>query len=397
LEKPALEGGTPTRETFLPFARAWIDELEIQQVVDVLRSGWLTTGPKALEFEDRFREYIGCQEAIAVNSCTGALHIALTALGIGSGDEVITTPLTFAATANVCVLLGARPVLADIQEDTLNLDPEAVKSKVTKKTKAIIPVHYGGHPCDMDEIRAIADESHLRIVEDAAHAAGAVYRERKVGTLGDAGAFSFYATKNMTTGEGGMLTCDDSLLAEEMRKLRLHGISRDAWKRYEQSGSWFYEVERAGYKYNLTDLAAALGVAQLTRLDHFNDIRREQAQYLSARLKDLEGIRLPTTRPYVRHAWHLFPIRISPERLRVPRARFLEALAKENIGCSVHFIPLFHHPFYRNTFGMNPQDFPVTEHAWEGLVSLPIYPKMTTQDLDDVVHAVRKLHEFYSR
>jgi dTDP-4-amino-4,6-dideoxygalactose transaminase len=396
VKKPAIEGGKPVREHFLPFAQPWVGEEEIEEVTRVLRSGWLTTGSRNFEFEHRFREYVGAEQAVAVNSCTAALHLSLAVLNIGPGDEVITTPFTFAATANVIVHRGAKPVFVDIEPETFNIDPGRIPAAITSRTRAIIPVHYGGHPCDMKAILSLARERDLYIIEDAAHAVGAEYNGKKVGAIGDITCFSFYATKNITTGEGGMLTLQDAGLAEELRKLRLHGISKDAWKRYERSGSWYYEVEYAGFKYNMTDMQAALGIAQLKKLDSFIQTRQEHASYLSQSLQELP-LKLPGRKGEVKHAWHLFPILLPVEKLNIDRNYFIQALTAENIGTSVHFIPLHLHPYYQRTFGYKKGDFPVSEYVYERLISLPLYPRMTREDLDSVVEAVSKIVEYYYR
>jgi UDP-4-amino-4,6-dideoxy-N-acetyl-beta-L-altrosamine transaminase len=395
-EKPAIEGGSPVREQPLPFAQPSIGEEEIAAVVEVLRSGWLTTGPNTMEFESQFKSYVGARHAVAVNSCTGALHISLAALDIGPGDEVITTPFTFAATGNVILYQGGRPVLVDIESDTFNISPERIEAAITKRTKAIIPVHYAGHPCDMDAIMEIATRHNLHVIEDAAHATGAEYGEHRIGSLNNMICFSFYAIKNMTTGEGGMVTLQDDALANRLRRLRLHGISRDAWKRYQVTGSWYYEIEELGYKYNMTDLQAAMGLVQLRKLDNFINKRQEQAHYLRRRLENLPQIQLPRERRGIRHAWHLFPILLDLKALRVDRARFMEALAAEHIGTSVHFIPLHLHPLFQQRFGYKPGDFPVADSVYEAILSLPLYPKLTQEDLDDVAAAVTKVVTYYA-
>lgn len=394
--KPAIEGGSPTRDKPLPFAQPSIGEDEISAVVEVLRSGWLTTGPNTIEFESQFKSYVGARHAVAVNSCTGALHISLAALDIGPGDEVITTPFTFASTGNAILYQGSRPVLVDIESDTFNISPEQIESAVTERTKAIIPVHYAGHPCNMDAIMEIAARYNLHVVEDAAHAIGAEYGGHKVGSLNDISCFSFYAIKNMTTGEGGMVTFQDDAIANRLQRLRLHGISRDAWKRYQVTGSWYYEIEELGFKYNMTDLQAAMGLVQLRKLDNFINKRQEQARYLCSRLEKLPQIRLPRERAGIRHAWHLFPILLDLKALRVDRSHFMEAMSAERIGTSVHFIPLHMHPLFQQRFGYKPGDFPVADSVYESIVSLPLYPKLTQEDLDDVAEAVTKVVTYYA-
>jgi len=381
----------PVRRTFLPFNQPDIGQAEIDEVVDTLRSGWITTGPKTKEFERRFAEYIGVRHAIAVNSCTGGLHIALAAAGVGPGDEVIVPTMTFCATANVVVHLGATPIVVDVEPDTLNIDPQCLEAAITPRTKAVIPVHLYGHPCDMDRISEIAKVHRLLVIEDAAHAVAAEWRGRRVGTLSPATVFSFYATKNLTTAEGGMITTDDDEYGERMRVWSLHGISRDAWKRYSAEGSWYYEVSVPGFKYNLADLQSALGLHQLARLEVMVQRRTELAARYHAGLCDLPEIELPTVRSGIRHAWHLYVIRLRLERLEINRAEFIERLKSEGIGTSVHFIPLHRHPYYRNRFGFQPADFPVADAAYERLISLPLYTRMTERDVDDVVKAVHRV------
>ncbi len=381
---------TPVREEFLPFSLPDIGQAEIDEVVDTLRSGWITTGPKTKTFEQRFADYIGVHHAIAVNSCTAALHIALSAAGVGPGDEVITSPLTFCSTANVVIHLGGTPVFADIGDD-YNIDPSEIEEHITSRTKAIIPVHYSGQPCRMDEILACAQDHDLLVIEDAAHAVGAKYYDRMIGTIGDVTTFSFYAIKNMTTGEGGMITTDDDELAERMRLLSLHGISKDAWKRYTSRGSWYYEVIHAGYKYNMTDIQAALGIHQLARLEQFLEVRSKYVAMYNEAFGETPEIQTPVVNTDVRHAWHLYVIQLDLERLNINRAQFIEALREENIGTSVHFIPVHLHPHYHKTFGYKRGDFPKTEKVYDRIVSLPLYPKMTEKDVEDVIAKVNKV------
>jgi perosamine synthetase len=332
-----------------------------------------------------------------VNSGTAALHLALDAIGVKEGDEVIVPVLTFAATAEVVFYLKAKPLLVDCRPDTLNIDPEVLESKVTSKTKAIIPVDIAGQPCDFSKILEIARSYNLKIVEDAAHALPAAYRNQKVGRISDITCFSFYATKTITTGEGGMATTENPEWANRMRMMSLHGISLDAWDRYTDKGSWYYEIIRPGYKYNLTDIAAALGIEQLKRCNQFWDARRHIAERYDEGLADLPEIQVPARAPDIQHAWHLYIIQLNLERLRINRQEFIKALKSQNIGTSVHFIPLHLHPFYRDTFGYRPADFPQATAVFERIVSLPIYPKMTERDVDHVIGAVTKLVREYSR
>jgi dTDP-4-amino-4,6-dideoxygalactose transaminase len=382
---------TLVREKFLPVFAPTLDEEELNEVLDTLRSGWITMGPKTTKFEGLFADYVGSRHTIAVSSCTAGLHLALVAGGIGPGDEVITTPLTFCSTANVIVHQGAVPVLADVQADTYNIDPEELRKRITSRTKAIIPVHFAGHPCEMEGIKAIAEENGLLVIEDAAHAMGAKYKDRMICTVSEVTVFSFYATKNLTTGEGGMITTEDDELAERMRVLRLHGISTDAWKRYSAQGSWYYEVVFPGYKYNMTDVQAALGIHQLAKQERFLEVRQRYADTYDAAFEDLPEIVPPCVKEYVRHSWHLYVIRLELERLTIDRGQFIEALRKENIGTSVHFIPLHLHPYYKERYGFEKGDFPVAERIYEGIVTLPLYPKMSMEDVEDVITAVRKV------
>jgi dTDP-4-amino-4,6-dideoxygalactose transaminase len=390
-------GIRPGRAEFLPFHVPSIGAEEIGAVVDVLKSGWLTTGSKAKEFEQQFARFVGARHAVAVNSATAALHLGLAAAGVKEGDEVIVPTMTFAATAEVVLYLGAMPVLVDCRPDTLNIDPAALEAALTPRTKAIVPVHFAGQPCDMESILSLARAHGLKIVEDAAHALPARDRGRMVGSIGDVTCFSFYATKTITTGEGGMATTDNPEWAEKMRTLSLHGISHDAWNRYSAEGSWFYEVTGVGYKYNLTDIAASLGLEQLKKAHAFATVRRHIAQAYTAAFADLAEIRTPVCEPGKQHAWHLYVIQLDLDRLSVDRREFVEELRQHNIGASVHFIPLHLHPFYRDTFGYKPQDFANAAAAYQRIVSLPIYPNMTAADVDDVIAAVRHIVERHRR
>lgn len=346
------------RTDFLPFHVPDIDEEEIQSVVETLRSGRLTTGPKVKLFEEKFAGFIGVGHAATVNSGTAALHLALNAVGIQEGDEVIVPTMTFAATAEVVLHLKARPLLADCRPDTLNLDVNQTEKSITPKTKVIIPVHFGGQPCEMDRILKIAGHHKLNVIEDAAHGLPARWRDKMVGTLGDITCFSFYATKTITTGEGGMITTESEEFADRMRVMSLHGISKDAWKRYTAAGSWYYEILYPGYKYNLTDVAAAIGIEQLKKCDRFREARSHIAATYDEGFADLPEIHTPVSNSDIQHTWHLYVIQLELERLKITRGQFIEALKKENIGTSVHFIPLHLHPYYRDNFGYGAQDFP---------------------------------------
>lgn len=381
------------RQEFLPYALPLIEDDDIAGVVDSLKSDWITKGPKTLEFEKEFAAYVGAKHAVAVNSCTAALHLALVAAGIGPGDEVITTPFTFAASANVIIHTGATPVFADIDPITMNIDAEQIKAKLTSRTKAIVPVHIAGHPCDMDGILALARQHNLFVLEDAAHAVYTQYKGRMIGSISNATAFSFYATKNLVTGEGGMVTTDDPGLADKIRVLSLHGMSRNAWNRYTASGSWFYEILYPGYKYNMTDIQAALGLSQLAKLERLQAVRRGIAAQYNEAFGNMPELEIPVELDYARHAWHLYVLKLNLAKLKIDRNQFIEELKAEKIGTSVHFIPVHLHPYYRDTFGYQPGDFPRAAETFERILSLPLYPRMSDQDRLDVIEAVKRVAE----
>jgi dTDP-4-amino-4,6-dideoxygalactose transaminase len=376
------------RSEFLSFHVPDIGDEEIAAVVETLRSGWLTTGPKVHAFEEAFARYIGAPHAVAVNSCTAALHLALDAIGLREGDEVLVPTMTFAATAEVVRYFKARPVLVDCEPDTLNLDPASLERAIGPNARAIIPVHYAGHCCEMSAILEIARRHQLKVIEDAAHALPARYQGQMAGTFGDLGCFSFYATKTLCTGEGGMVVTADPNYAERVRMMSLHGISKDAWKRYSAEGSWYYEVLQPGFKYNMTDIAAALGLAQLRKVDCMRGARLHIAELYDRGFCNLREIATPVVRDGIDHAWHLYPVRLNLERLRIGRAQFIEMMRERNIGTSVHFIPLHLHPYYRSHYQYRPEDLPNPSNAYERLVSLPIYPGMTDNDAAEVVAAV---------
>ncbi|MGE0687802.1 MAG: DegT/DnrJ/EryC1/StrS family aminotransferase [Dehalococcoidia bacterium] len=380
-------------DEFIPIARPDVSEEEIAEVIDSLRSGWITYGPKTQQFEAEFAEATGAKFAVALNSCTAGMHLALIAAGIGPGDEVITTPITFSATVNVIVHVGATPVLADVCAEDLNIDPDAIAAKITPRTKALLPMHYGGQACRMDEIMDLARRHNLKVIEDAAHAAGAAYKGRQIGSIGHASAFSFYPTKNMTTSEGGMLTTDDPDLAEMTRVLRKHGLSTDAWKRHRPDGNSFYDVVAPGFNYCMTDVQAAIGRGQLKRLPEFNARRAEIAARYIAGLEAIEEIETPVTRPEVTHGWHLYVIRLKLDGLRIGRNEFEKELRARKIGTSVNFIPIHYHSYYREGFGFHKGDYPVAEDAFERMLSLPMYPGMTDEDVDRIVGAVEEIVE----
>ncbi|MEJ2007471.1 MAG: DegT/DnrJ/EryC1/StrS family aminotransferase [Acidobacteriota bacterium] len=381
----------------VPFHVPSIGEDEINEVVATLRSGWLTTGPRTAQFEREFRAYVGASHALAVNSCTAGLHLALAALEIGSGDEVITTPLTFCATVNAILHVGATPVLADVGEDG-NLDPASVRERITERTRAIVPVHLAGLPCDMGTLWSLARRFRLRVVEDAAHASGSRERGRPIGAgaakggrHSDAVAFSFYATKTMTTGEGGMVVTENASLAERMRVLCLHGISKDAWNRYSERGNWYYEVLCPGFKYNLSDIQSAIGLHQLRKLEHFVQIRTEIASRYNSALSGVTEVELPPDRPSARHSWHLYMLRLHLDRIQIDREEFIRALRWRGIGTSVHFIPIPLHPFFAASAGRPENHCPRALALYPRLVSLPLYPAMTDWQIEHVIASVKQI------
>lgn len=373
------------KNDFLLFHKPFISEEEIDEIVDTVRSGWISMGPKTIRFENNFSEYIGVNKSVAVSSWTAAGHLSLEAFGINEGDEVILPTMTFPATAEIVCYFKAKPVMVDVDEDTLNISLEAIEKAITSKTKAIIPVHYAGQPCDLDEIHAIAKKHNLKVLEDAAHSLPARYKGKKIGTISDVTCFSFYATKTLSTGEGGMICTNNEEIAERVKIMRLHGINRDAWKRYTESGSWYYEVVAPGYKYNFTDLQASLGLPQLKKVDAmWNSRKRIAAKYTEA-LKDLDIIQLHTIKPDRDSSWHLFPIRLYLDRLTKNRAQIINELRERNIGVGVHFMPVHQHLYYRETFNLSDENYPVASAAFPRLISLPIYPGMTDENVDKVI------------
>ena len=447
---------TKARSTFLPFALPDLDGTELQEIKEALESGWVTTGPKVKQFEQEFAEAVGAKHAVAVNSCTAAMHLALEAIGLQRGDEVITTPYTFAATAEVIRYFDAKPVFVDVDPLTLNLNLNLIESAITVRTKAILPVHIAGYPAQMQGIHAIARKHGVPVIEDAAHADPGVYgswrgqrsevggefsehpstpapksgafaqddavtNNHQLSTINrlrsTAACFSFYATKTITTGEGGMICTDDDAIADRCRIMALHGISRDAWKRYTAEGNWYYEITAPGYKYNMTDVAAAMGIAQLRKAERMLARRREIAARYNAAFSQNPNLQPPCLRPdevhrdsgrqatsHPEHSWHLYMLRLNTEvgsqksdvRLRIDRGQFIEEMKKRNIGTSVHFIPLHIHPYYRDTYGYKPEDFPVAYREYLREVSLPIYSKMSDQDVQDVIDAVLDIVEKFA-
>lgn len=381
----------------IPFHVPYITDEEIFEVVDSIRSGWLTTGPKTAKFENEFNKYIGSKHSIAVNSCTSALHLALKAINLCLGDEVIIPTMTFTATGEVVCYFNAKPVLVDVQKDTHNIDISKIERYINSKTRAIIPVHYAGQPCDMDEILALAQKYKLFVINDAAHSLPAWYKSKIIGNIGDITCFSFYATKTLTTGEGGMITTENENWANRMKILRLHGISKDSWKRYNNENSWYYEVIEAGCKYNLTDIQAGLGIAQLKKLEWMWNKRKNIADKYNHAFNNSETILIPQIKPDRISAWHLYIIKILIENLKIDRAAFIKELLDRGIGTSVHFIPLHRHPFYRNSFSYDFKEFPESEWIYERIISLPIYPGMTEDNVNWVIESVLDIAKNFKR
>ncbi len=382
---------------FLLFHRPFISEEEVDEIVDTVRSGWLSMGPKTIKFEEAFNSYIGSKRSIAVSSWTAAGHLTLEAYELKRGDEVIVPTMTFPATAEIVCYFGAKPVIVDVDEFTLNISLSEIEKAITPKTKAIIPVHYGGQPCDMDEILDIAKRYNLKVIEDAAHSLPATYKGKKIGTISDVTCFSFYATKTLSTGEGGMICTKDESLAERCKIMRLHGINRDAWKRYTESGSWYYEVVAPGFKYNFTDLQASLGLPQLKKVDIMWASRQSIAAKYTKSLKDNKFLELHGIKEDRESSWHLFPIRLNLETLTINRAQLIDEMRKNNIGVGVHFMPVHQHLYYKETFNFDDKNFPVSSSVFPRLVSLPIYPGMTEEHVDKVIDILTDVLRKYSR
>jgi dTDP-4-amino-4,6-dideoxygalactose transaminase len=393
---PAIEGGAPVTDTVIPFFRPSIDEADVASVSETVRSGWLTLGPVSDKLEAEIGRYLGAAHVVAVSSCSAAMFLALKAMGIGETDEVVTSALTFASTVHGIVHAGARPVLADIDPETFCVSPEEIEKKITPNTKALVPVHFGGQACRIDEVLELARAKGLRVLEDAAHSFGASAEGRRIGSFGDATAFSFYATKNITTGEGGCLVTGDEALADKVRLLSYHGMSHDSWARYADRGSWYYEVTVPGYKANMSDVLSSLGLSQLRKVDRMLARRQEIAERFNERLSGSPFFELPRVHPGNEHTWHLYVIRLRLDTLEIDRDAFIRALAAENIGCSVHFIPIYKHPFF-GPYARREDSFPVCDDYFSRCISLPLFPSMRDGEVDDVVRALERIAAYYAR
>ncbi|MEB4814537.1 MULTISPECIES: UDP-4-amino-4,6-dideoxy-N-acetyl-beta-L-altrosamine transaminase [Bacillus cereus group] len=390
-----MHGGKPVRETYLPYGQQQIDEYDIQAVVDVLKGDFLTTGPMVQQFEEAIAKYVGAKYAVSFSNGTAALHAACYAAGITEGDEVITTPMTFVASANCILYQGAKPVFADIDNETYNISPKSIEEKITNKTKAIIPVHFTGQPVELEAIQKIAKKNNLIIIEDAAHALGATYKNKKIGSIGDMTMFSFHPVKHITTGEGGVITTNNPLFYEKLVQFRTHGIERNPKKLLENHGPWYYEMQFLGYNYRITDIQAALGLSQLSKLDSFIKIRKKYVDIYSKEFSCLSEIIIPKQLPQTSSSWHLYIIRLNTKLLKCNRKEFYEALQRENIGVNVHYIPVHLQPFYQK-LGYEKGICPQAENVYEEIITLPLFPKMTEADVWDVIQAVRKVLSFYS-
>lgn len=387
----SLDDGRSLRNNFLVFGSPLIEDPEINEVIDTLKSGWLGTGPKVHQFEEMFKEYKGINFAIALNSCTAALHLSMLAIGIKPGDEVIVPTMTFAATANAVIHAGGKPVFADCEKDTMNIDPLDIERKITSKTKAILPVHFAGRACNMGAIMDIAKRYDLKVVEDCAHAIETEYHGNNAGTLGDIGCFSFYATKNIVTGEGGMAITNNEEYANQIKILGLHGMSKDAWKRFSDSGYKHYQVMYAGFKYNMMDIQAAIGIHQLPRIDNYWHRRQEIWNRYNEAFENLPLFTPAPVETNTRHAYHLYSLLLDVDRLKISRDEFLDEMTKRNIGVGVHYIALHLHTYYQETFGYKRGDFPNAEWISDRTVSLPLSAKLSDEDVNDVIGAVKEI------
>jgi len=387
----AIHGGPPVREALLPYGRQTLTEADVAAATEVLRSDWLTTGPKVAEFEEAIADYVDARHGVSFSSGTAALHAAVLAAGLKPGDEAITTPLTFCATANAALYGGGTPVFADVRDETLTIDPKEVERRITPRTKALLPVDYAGQPADLDALLALADRHELLVIEDAAHALGAKYRSRMVGSISHMSVFSFHAVKHLTTGEGGMVTTNNSNFAQRLREVRNHGIDSDARTR-QAAGHWHYEMATLGFNYRLTDIACALGLSQLPRLSANLARRRAIAARYGKALATVHSLTLPIVAADVTSAWHLYPVRVDAS---IDRAEVFNALRAEGLGVNVHYIPVHLHPYYRSRFGYRGGEFPIAETASGRLISLPMFHGMTDEDVDDVIFAVEKVMNYF--
>ena len=393
MEPLAINGGKPVRSEFLPYGHQGVDDDDVAAVIDVLRGDWITQGPKIEEFERGVANYCGAKYAVAVSNGTAALHAACAIAGMSNGDEAITSPITFAATANAVIYCGGKPVFADIKEDTINIDPAEISKKISSKTKIILPVDFAGHPSDIDKIKAIAKDKGLVIIEDAAHALGAEYKQAKVGSLADMTVFSFHPVKHITTGEGGMILTDNEEFYEKLKIFRHHGIVRDNLNK----GSWYYEIQNLGYNYRITDLQCALGISQLNKLDGFINRRREIAAKYNETFSDMEEIITPIEQDNVKAVYHIYTIQLVEKMLKVDRKSIFDALRAENIGVNVHYIPLNLFPLYQSKFGYKEGDYPKAEKYYKTAITLPIFPTMSDKDIRDVIEAVKKVIHWYRK
>ena len=392
----AINGGESVRDKLLPYGHQWIDEEDIKAVSEILRADWITQGPKVAEFEKEFASYVGARYAVAVNSGTAALHATCFAAQIEKDDEVITTPITFAASANCVLYQGGTPVFADIDADTLNIDPVEIERKIIKRTKALIPVDFTGLPVNLEEILQIARKNNLIVIEDASHALGATYKDRKIGSISDMTIFSFHPVKHITTGEGGMITTNNKEYYERLKLFRTHGITKDKDKLLNYDGPWYYEMQELGYNYRLTDFQCALGISQLKKIDKFISRRREIVKKYNSEFKDMPEIKIPEINPTDSNpVWHIFMIQVNLERLKIDRREIFEALRAENIGVNVHYIPIHLQPYYQKRFDYHFGDFPKAEVYYSRAITLPLFPKMSDKDIDDVVAAVKKVINYY--
>ena len=381
----------------LPYHQPFIEDDEINEVVETLKSGWLTTGPRTFQFEEDFRKYTESTHAIGLNSCTAGLHLAISANDFPAGDEVITTTMTFPATANAIIHAGLRPVFVDIEPGTLNIDVNQIEEKITPLTRAIVPVHFAGHPCDMDAIMELAQKHKLKVIEDAAHALESKYKNRKIGSLGNPTSFSFYANKNITTGEGGMLTLNDDSLADKIRIMRLHGISRDAWKRYGKNGFKHWELDFPGYKYNMSDINAAIGIHQLKKVDRFFQLRKHYASLYDLAFDKISEVNVLETKKYAKTSHHLYIISLQLEQLKVTRDEFIDAIQSKGIGVAVNYKALHLQPYYQKKYKVMQSNFPTATRYSESIISLPLYPRMTIKNVERVIEIVSDLIMHYRR